>query len=341
MKKIGLLICVLISVSSCQQRFYKTNKHNDSETMQKAAQTMEQFSKTSPFLLNEERLALWNKIETYSNSLDNAVFKEYLNSPEGKAVVMEDTIPIVSFYRKGFDKVLHEVKHTKVKQGSTLIWLVYNMGFVVKTPSGCFGIDIDHRLAEQLEPYLDFLFISHNHRDHYDPKLLEAMHKKGKPILSNFYEKDQRYLSTIPANYKIGNFTIRTDLSDHLADPKFPDFVTTFRIDCGEDSGDFSMLHCGDSGFNPSHFKNMQGPVSMVVLRWGATRENNILGTGEGQVETHYAILSHLIELRHKPYPHGQASITKTLEHLPTVKCENTILPFWGEKLTWKNGKLY
>lgn len=343
MKKINLftevLILILITTSSCQQGFYK--KNSTSEAVEEAAQIMKQFRKTSPFVLDEERLALWDKLEAYSDSLEHTTFIKYMDSAEEEAVNMEDTIPMIYFYREAFDKVLYEVTNTKVEDGTTLVWLLYNMGFVVKTPSGCFGIDIDHRLAEQLEPYLDFLFITHNHRDHYSPKLLEAMNNNGKPILSNFYEKDQRYLSTTPTSYKIGGFTIHTDMSDHLANPKLPDFVTVFRIDCGENSGNFSMLHCGDSGFNPAHFKNVQGAVSMVVLRWGAPRESNILGSGEGQVETNYAVLSHLIELRHKPYPHGQASITKTLEHLPTVKCENTILPFWGEKLTWKDEKLY
>jgi hypothetical protein len=269
------------------------------------------------------------------------MFKEYLSSSEEEATRMEDTTPILYGYREAFDKVLYEVKNNKVKPGTTLVWMLYNMGFVVKTPSGCFGIDIDHRLAEQLEPYLDFLVITHNHGDHQNAKLIAAMAKHGKPILSNFYKDGKSYLSTRATNYKIGNFTIRTDISDHLLNPKLPDFVTLFRIECGEDSGNFSMLHCGDSGFDPKRFKNVQGPVNMLVLRWGAPRENNILGTGQGQVQPDYAVLSHLIELRHEPYPHGQASITKTLEHLPNVKCENTILPFWGEKLIWKNGKMY
>ena len=79
----------------------------------------------------------------------------------------------------------------------------------------------------------------------------------------------------------------------------------------------------------------------MAVLRWGAPRENNILGIGSGQVKTDYAVLSHLIELRHEPHPNGQASITQTLKHLPNVNCENTLLPFWGEKMTWENGKMH
>lgn len=346
MRKINLpflMLILILTFTACQQLSYpkKNQASTTSPAVQKAAQTMQQFRKTSPLLLDDKRLAFLHQFQIYSDSLVNTTFKEYLDSSEEEAVKMENTIPIVYYYREAFDKVLYEVKNTKVPYGSTQIWMLYNMGFVVKTPSGCFGIDLDHRLSEQLEPYLDFLFITHNHGDHYNPKLVDTINNHGKPVLSNFYQKSEKYVSTTPTNYKIGNFTIYTDMSDHLTDPKLPNFVTVFRIECGEDSGNFSMLHCGDSGFNPKHFKNVQGPVSMVVLRWGASRESNILGTGEGQVETDYAVLSHLIELRHKPYPHGQASITKTLEHRPTVKCKNTILPFWGEKLTWKNGKMY
>lgn len=340
MKKIILSILMLtVTIVAVAQNksFQKDQKKFSNE----AVETVKKFRKTTPFDLNDERLSLLKTFEIYSDRFSDTPFKEYLLKTDEVAEEMEHTEPILYAYREAFDKVLYEVKNTKVKQGSTLVWMLYNMGFVVKTPSGCFGIDIDHRLAEQLEPYLDFLIITHNHGDHQNAKLIEAMSKQGKPVLSNFHKESGVYLSTTATSYKIGNFSIRTDISDHLLSPKLPDFVTLFRIECGEDSGNFSMLHCGDSGFNPERFKNVEGPVNMLVLRWGAPRENNILGTGQGQVQPDYAVLSHLIELRHKPYPHGQASITQTLKHLPNVKCENTILPFWGEKLTWKGGKMY
>ena len=336
-------LVLLLITTSCQQNVYKGDVQTPymNAVVKEAAQTLTKFKKTSPLLLDNERLALWDKIQTYSDNLVNTTFKEYLESTEEVAVRMEDTIPILYFYREAFDKILYELKNTKVKNGSTSVWLLYNMGFVIKTPSGCFGIDLDHRLAEQLEPFLDFICITHNHGDHYNMKLLEAMVRNGKPVISNFYKDSREYLSTKPTSYKIKNFTIDTDMSDHLANPDMQDFVTLFRVECGDDSGNFSILHCGDSGFNPEQFKHVQGPVSMVALRWGAPRESNIFGIGEGQVTTNYAVLSHLIELRHKPYPHGQASITKTLEHLPNVKCENTIMPFWGEKLIWSKGKMH
>lgn len=296
--------------------------------------------KTSPFLLNNERITALLQFETFSDRFPPAQFSQYLKSGVEESIDLEYTSPILYSYKHGFDKVLSEVKSTTVSPGSVAVWLVYNMGYVVKTPSVTFGIDLDHRWAEQLEPYLDFLCVTHNHVDHAHVKLMDAMNAKGKPVISNFYAKDTKHRATVASSYTIKGVKIKTDITDHLRDPALPNFVTVFRIDCGADAGNFTMLHCGDSGFNPTRFKNVQGPLDLAVLRWGAPRENDILGTGVGQVKPAYAILSHLIELRHDPYPAGQASITKTLEHLPGVKCDNTIIPFWGEKMTWKNGQM-
>ena len=325
---------MVITVSAQKSSFQKDQKNFSNE----AVKTVQEFKKTTPLLLDAKRLFLLNKFQNYSDNLSDTTFKEYLISPELTSVNMEHTIPMLYTYRDAFDKVLDEVKNTKVKKGTALVWMLYNMGFIVKTPTGCFGIDVDHKYAVELEPYLDFLCITHNHGDHANTKLMAAMNNNGKPVLSNFYKESKEYVSTVPASYKIGDFTIRTDMADHLANPKFPNFVTVFRVESSKDVGSFSILHCGDSGFNPLHFTNVEGPVNMAILRWGAPRENNILGTGKGQVKPDYAVLSHLIELRHNPK--GQASITQTLVHLPNVKCENTIMPFWGEKMTWKKGKL-
>lgn len=336
---------ILLSILMLATTFFATAQKRSFEKDQKSytnvgVETIQKLNKTSPLVLNEERLLLLKTIETYSDPYSDVPFKEYLKKSDEEAEELEHKEPILYAYRSAFEKVLKEVKATRVKKGTASIWMLYNMGFVVKTPSGCFGIDVDHRLAEQLAPYLDFLYITHNHGDHANLKLMAAMKQLGKPVVTNFDVGNAPYFSTTATGYKIGNFTLRTDISDHLRSPDLPNFVAVVRIDCGEDTGNFSMLHCGDSGFDPQRFKEVQGPVDLVVLRWGAARENDILGRGEGQIQTNYALLSHLIEMRHEPYPKGQASITQTLKHLPNVTCENTILPFWGERLVWKDGVL-
>ncbi|WP_286856296.1 DUF4998 domain-containing protein [Proteiniphilum sp. UBA5431] len=305
-------------------------------------EAMLQLGETSPFLLDQNRLSILYELETFSDNFNPTLFRQYRTGSDEMSLDMEYEYPILYCYRNAFDKVIDEVKKAQVENGSVAVWLLYNMGFLVKTPSGAFGVDIYHRWAEKLEPYLDFLCVTHNHGDHADIKLMDAMIANGKPVLSNFYAKGGVYTSKVAKEYTIGNFSIKTDVTDHLRQTNLPvDFVSVFRIECGSDAGNFSMLHCGDSGFRREHFTNVGGPVDMVVLRWGAPRENDILGTGSGQVNPDYAILSHLIELGHDPYPNGQASITQTLKHLPNVECKNTILPFWGEKITWKNGQMF
>lgn len=339
MKK-TLLVPFIFLLAFAAMAQQKPTLSQDNAQPNAAIATVKALGKTNPLKLNTKRLALLKTMEGYSDSFPPAAFKEYLGADEERAEELERTVPILYAYRAAFNKVLQEIQSTKVKKGSSAIWLLYNMGFVVKTPSGCFGVDIDHRLAERLAPHLDFLYITHNHPDHYNLKLMEAMRVSGKPVITNFYQEGDAYYSTTASSYQVADFSIRTAISDHLLSPDLPNFVAMMRIDCGEDSGNFSLLHCGDSGFDPKRFKEVQGPVGLVIMRWGAPRENNILGTGEGQVQTNYALLSHLIELRHQPYPKGQASISQTLVHLPNVKCKHTLLPFWGEKLTWKNGKL-
>lgn len=337
-KMVTALLLFMIAIAVTAQD--KNTVTGQKEYSKVGIKTVKKLNKTSSLKLDEKRLSLLKSMELYSDPYSDQPFREYLATSDAEAEILEREEPILYAYRTAFDKVLKEVKTLRVKKGSTMIWMLYNMGFVVKTPSGCFGIDVDHRLADQLAPYLDFLLVTHNHVDHANVKLMAAMHELGKPVVSNFYKQSADYVSVVPTSYKIGQFTIHTAISDHLRSPNLPNFVTLFRVDCGDDTDSFSMLHCGDSGFVPERFKPVQGPVDLVVLRWGAPRENDILGSGEGQVQTNHAILSHLIEMRHKPYPKGQASITKTLEHLPGVQCGNTIIPFWGERLHWKNGKL-
>ena len=214
------------------------------------------------------------------------------------------------------------------------------MGYVVKTPSGCFGVDINHRWAEKLAPYLDFLCVTHDHADHTSTGLMQAMYTAGKPVISNFYTASNMYCSKTPANYSIGKFTIRTAITDHDGgDPV--NFVSVFRIDCGDDSGNFSLLHCGDSSFDPKQFTNVQGgSVSLSILRNGSKAENNIIGTGSGQMAPAYAFLSHIIELRHQiDVSPIRFKVIETLGHCSQINCKNTSMPFWGEKLTWKDGK--
>ena len=108
------------------------------------------------------------------------MFKDFLSDGDArgcKALLRLD---------EAFHKVFEEVSNTKVED-KPAVWLVYNMGIVVKTRSTLFTIDFHHRLAPQIADRLDFALITHNHADHYTNEFYDVMNRKlKKTVVSNF-----------------------------------------------------------------------------------------------------------------------------------------------------------
>lgn len=327
-KVIIMLVAVVCAACSAE---------NTPERVAQAAASMDSLAFTDPMSPDSLRIRLLDRFQEYSDSLDNMTFEEYLICPEDIADSMDNAEPILHCYRMAFDKVLDGLQHRGIKDGEAAVWLLYNMGIVVKTPSGSFAIDPNHRLSVRLAPYIDFLCITHNHDDHKCIELMEEMKRLGKPVLSNWYDADSAFCSTESAVYRIGDFTVRTALADH--NDKLLDFITLFRIDCGKASGHFTLLHCGDSNFIPEQFADVAGPVDLLVERNGAKVENRILEGG--LVKPEYAMLTHIIELRHRiDSSPKRFRIMPTLRNTQHIHCDNVFMPFWGEGFLWHDDKL-
>jgi hypothetical protein len=340
-----LLVCSIVW-NGCGDNNGDTPEPLKPPIQSEASQTMQKLWGTSPFAMNISRQEAFNKIQQYADNCPMAYFKTYLKSLDETCESKEKIDPVLTCYRMAFDRVLEGIKSEKVENGKVVIWMLYNMGYVVKTPSGCFGIDIYHRWAKKLEPYLDFLCVTHNHQDHYSEDLIEAMFDANKPVLSNYLKKGTGYIytSTVTKNYTIGKFSIRTAITDHNTSSDGKNFITLFRFDCGDDTGNFSLLHVGDTNFQTSQFGNVQGAVDVLIPRYAPVPhgldENNIIGTGSGQVEPSYVLLSHILELGHDGVENSRWPLDMALERASKINCEKTYVPMWGEKLVWKNGNL-
>jgi hypothetical protein len=315
------------------------------KTPSTAAQVMQQLWETSPLAMNVARENLFGIIQGYADNCSKAYFKDnYMKSTDAACENMERYDPILTCYRLAFDRVLEEIQTETVENGTVVIWALYNMGFVIKTPSACFGIDIYHRWALKLAPYLDFLCTTHDHSDHRITGLMQVLFDANKPVLSNFWKKgtSYAYTSTTDKNYTIGKFNIRTAITDHNGTAEGKNFVTVFRIDCGDDTGHFTFLHVGDSNFQPAQYPNVQGPLDVYIPRYAPEPhggdENLIIGTGSGQVQPTYVLLSHILELGHDA---ARWSFDQALFRASQINCERTYVPFWGEKLVWKNNQLH
>ena len=304
--------------------------------------TAEQLWSSSPLIVNAGRTTTLTKIQGYADQCKDDYFVSYLNGFDQASTSMEKCDPIIYFYRSAFDRVMDGIKNSKVENGTAAIWLLYNMGYVVKTPSGCFAIDISYRWAKELAPYIDFLCVTHKHSDHYNNELIQAMFDLGKPVLSN-YLKDTTYPYTAKGDkdYEIGKFKIKTCITDHN-NSGLSNFVTVFSIDCGEDTGNFVFMHVGDSNYKPEQYTNLASHVNVLIPRYApnALTENNILGSGAGQVEPDYVLLSHILELAHAGVDESRWSLDMALERASKINCEQTYVPMWGENLVWKNNKL-
>jgi len=304
-----------------------------------AKTVMERLWSTSSLSYNTKREKAFDAIQGYADLCSSTYFSNYLKSLDAAAENMEKYDPVLACYRMSFDKVLEEVGSTRVESGTTVIWMLYNMGYIVKTPDGCFAVDICHRYAKQLEPYLDFLCVTHNHSDHYDTDLINRMFEKNKPVVSNYLKKGEGYPYTIPttSTLTIGSFTLTTNLTNHN-EATLQNFVTTFQIDCGSNGGNLVLMHVGDSNYKASQYNIVQ-PVDIFIARYApnALTENNVIGS---VVTPRYVFLSHILELSHAGVDESRWPVGMGLERASKINCENTILPFWGEKLIWENGRL-
>ena len=166
--------------------------------------TSQELWSTSPLVLDAKRTDAMEKLQDYADKCKADYFSVFLSGYDQTSLNMAKSDSILYFYRTAFERVLDGVKSSTVENGTAQIWLLYNMGYIIKTPSGCFGIDISHRWAEEFAPYLDFLCVTHKHSDHYSNNLIQAMYDLDKPVLSNYLQPVASYpfySTLIPQHY--------------------------------------------------------------------------------------------------------------------------------------------
>ena len=62
------------------------------------------------------------------------------------------------------------------------------MGYIVKTPSHTFSIDLIHKHIDKFAKCLDFNLITHKHKDHGSPNEFQAFAAAGENIRDSKYE---------------------------------------------------------------------------------------------------------------------------------------------------------
>lgn len=269
----------------------------------------------------EDALDVWQR-ETDLVSSD--VYKQYRVDGDTRGLASLEKL------ERSFEKVFREARETKV-ESTPAVWSVYNMGYVVKTPGALFSIDLVHRRAPELAPFLDFELVTHNHADHFHPELYHAMDGAGKTVISNFldnygvrkWKQDGGYTRAVKT-FKIKDVEIRTSLIDH--NNYLIDFTTAFEIRVG----DFILYHTGDSG---------RGTEPKLGTVWGKP-DLWLFFPGCGidpaeavrRVQPKRVVFGHLWELGHK---HGRLTtpMVRRAKEKADAYCSNVAPALWGDRV--------
>ena len=104
---------------------------------------------------------------------------------------------VQKFYRGRMEQAIANIEQTKVSEGMH-IWKLYNMGFLVRTPSVSLAFDIvpgmpgtkvpefavSRNLLQRLAVQADVMFISHMHFDHANQDVARLFLENNKPVVA-------------------------------------------------------------------------------------------------------------------------------------------------------------
>lgn len=230
-----------------------------------------------------------------------------------------------------FDKVVAEVKATTVTDRPA-VWLVYNMGVVVKTKESCFTIDLNHRKAAAVADLFDFALITHNHGDHYTEAFYAAMNGARKTVVSNFRDNYGVKDWAKEGGYTHGNKTfilrdveVRTHVTDHNG--YLVDFTSAMEVKIG----DFVLLHTGDC----SNIAKVNPACSAPDLWIVHPRCGTKVADGVAKFKPKKTVIAHLNELGHA---RDRWRWTWSDGFAEAAKAESAgsaaVVPLWGERIS-------
>ena len=290
---------------------------------------------------------LWNEKLTVDElaQIENAImqqadltspidFERYVNqniSP-GQVAEIRRKYPIIDFLEDAFDRILDGVKNSPVEPGKVHIYYLYNMGYVIKTPTLVIGLDICHRRGEALAPYLDLAVVTHAHQDHYTVRFLAAMKSLGKPIFSNFYSvAPSGFSKELYREVVMPTLTIRTYASDHFKNSHF-NFVMPVELEIKTGDAECVIFSSGDT-CTSTQLRSAKAPDIFIVH----PRMGSLADTAQSALllGAKCTFISHLLELRHGknfvctiPFGYSELNLLRTNNLVGAI-------PLWGEKFVW------
>ena len=158
MKKIATLLVLLGASLVLDAQIVTSYEKPTHKELKKAVKTV--LYQTSCYSEDRaDRVEAMGVIQRQLNNFTTKDWAQYESLTDKKDIAAAEKTGAMYFYREAARKVLKEVKSTKVKQGSVVMWSLYNMGYIVKTPSHTFAMDLRHMHADEFAACVDFVMI--------------------------------------------------------------------------------------------------------------------------------------------------------------------------------------
>ena len=292
----------------------------------------------------DKRVEAMGVIQRELNNFTTKDWAQYESLTDRKEIACAEKSGAMYFYRKAADKVLKEVRNTRVKQGHVVMWSLYNMGYIVKTPSQTFAIDLRHMHADEFAKHLDFVMITHKHADHGAMREYKALAAAGVPVYAGYMPQSMpeglvwNFVED-GGEFKVGNVSVKGKRIDHSYKGEGLKLVTAYEVDCGEDAGNAVILHSGDG----RNYEQLAPEKSVDFFIFHVSVGLNIQKAID-KIDPEYAVFSHVWEMGHEVLKWRWTidDATTRMDAIEGRDPSSLLCPCWGEKMVYtkKTGSL-
>ncbi len=275
-------------------------------------------------------------IQREMNNFSSKQWKSYIASDSDAELDSLEKNGTLYFYAKAMSKVLKQVRHSKPKRGEVFLWNLYNMGYIVKTPSQTFAVDLVHKHIDQFAGLLDFVLITHKHTDHGSKREFDAFAAAGVDVYAGYMpeslpENIRWNFVEDGENFKVGKVSITGRRGDHFYKGEGFKMVTTFEIDCGDDASNTVIYHTGDCrNYEQLHTEK---PVDFFIFH---TAVGLKIQKAIDKIQPGYAVFSHAWEMGHsvEKWRWTIDDMSVRAAKITGFPAERILLPCWGDKIT-------
>jgi L-ascorbate metabolism protein UlaG (beta-lactamase superfamily) len=234
-----------------------------------------------------------------------------------------DSISLFDFYTAMMDKVAEEIDE-EVLDGIR-IWMMYNHGFIIKTPHNTFAFDLidgyqgwqsyrNYELPDNIVKAIDMLCISHEHIDHTDKSLIQKVSENGGLVINNS-SNESIQVDGMHINIHFGEHSVVNRIFE----------VTT--------ANGYKIVHTGDNGTSEA-LPDVEGTDVLLLNAWvnesGTTYSSVGMKNCINKLNPSLMIPGHIHELYHDAESRAKYKWSFYIDD-GTLPCHLLVLG-WGEK---------